>query len=885
MSIIGTGLSGLRASQAALSTTGNNVTNANTEGYSRQRVDLSASPSQFIGAGYLGQGVTIDNIRRVTDQYLVSQVRLDQSIFSEVDKLRENVAQIDSLLADATTGLAPAMSAFFGALQSAGDDPSSIPERQLLLTQADGLVNRFNVLYNRLDAQKSGVEQDIRAQVDRMNTIAGGLARLNLAISSSVGNADGKLPNDLLDQRDQLVRELSEIVSVTVIPGADEQVNILVGNGQALVIGNRSSTVQVGISDQDPTRLDVQVVENGNPKSITNELTGGALGGVLKFREEILAESFNSLGRIATVLTDTINEQHQLGMDLEGNFGGLFFDDINSAENMASRVFSDTGNALPNDRVINVEIIDSRALTTRDYRLEFTGPSDEDILITDARTGEKITRGQLTGFYPATFEFDGLRLRFDSGSFQQGDSFTIVPTRFGARDIDMNLTRVEGIALASPIRTETDLGNVGNAAISPGELLDVRSPFTDSTLPSFEVPGTLTPPVLVRFITDNYYEVLDNTDPANPVALNPPLNNVRYIQGVENPIFTNEPGQTALSALGTDVALVPAAVAVPAGNGYTGQTLTIQSRNLDTGIVSTQPALVIPANATAEDIAALLSARNGISATAYTEVTLSNFTDDGAGAAPTLRVNGELLTLPAGSGFTADDVRDVINANTTLQDQGLIARSDGTTVTLRALTGKDLQIEVVGDGTDQVTVASANGGPVVVGGGTGTQVGGFVDMRLEEGVRMTASSNTIFQQTPVAVSSYTGYTASINGTPKAGDRFSIEYNEGGVSDNRNAVAMAQLETGGTIGGGVSTYNEAYSQLVEVVGSIASQAEIDTESSRSLLQQSENRLSEVSGVNLDEEAGLLIQFQAAYNASAQVVSIARELFDTLLNTIR
>lgn len=885
MSIINIGLTGLKAHQAALAVTGNNVTNANTEGYTRQRVEMAESRSQYIGAGYLGTGVSITDIKRLTDQYLTDQVRIDQSIYSNVEKLRVNVAQIDSLLADATTGLSPAMSSFFSALQSAADDPSSVPERQLVLTQAQGLVNRFGVLYNRLDSQARTVDQDIRAQVTRINSLANGLAQVNLAISSSQGNAQGKSPNDLMDQREKILRDLSEIVSVTAIPGVEGQINVLIGNGQSLVVGNRANVLTVEKSEEDPTRLDIRVSENGQQTNITSQITGGGLGGVLKFRDEILREALNSMGRIAFVLADTINQQHQLGVDLEGNLGKNFFDDINSEDNQIARVFAHEGNALPNDRRLLAEVIESSELTTRDYTVQFTGPSSTDVLVTDAYTGEKITRGKLTSYLPAYLEFDGLRLRFESGSFQTGDSFQVSPTRFGARDVAMNLTRVEEIALGSPVRTDTDLGNIGNARITPGELLDVRSPITGGLLPAFALPGQMTPPILVRFINDDYYEVLDNSDPSNPVALVPPMNNQKYIQGITNQIFTDEPGMTGLSALGTTVGQVPASSATPTSNGYLAQNLTIQVRDLETGIVTQQPTLAIADDASAEDIAAALKSRNGIDAWAYTEATITNFTDDGSGTAPTLRINGQLLTLPVGGTFSADDIAEAINGDSTLKDLKITAKSDGTTVTLRSFTGKDLKIEVIGSAGDTVDVDTARGSPITIPGGEGTQIGGQIEVRLQEGVRLTADNNNIFQQAPVAVSAYTGYTAGISGTPKKGDQFTIDYNTEGTSDNRNALSMAGLETTGTVGAEVSTYNEAYSQLVEVVGSVASQAEIDSQSSKSLLTQSENRWQEMSGVNLDEEAGKLIQFQAAYNASAQVVSIARQLFDTLLSTFR
>lgn len=884
MSIINIGLSGLKVHQTALAVTGNNVTNANTEGYTRQRVEMEATPSMYIGAGYLGSGVEVSDIKRLTNEYLTTQLRSDQAAYSDIEKLRINLEQLDGLLADPTTGLAPAMSAFFSALQSAADDPSSIPERQLLLTQAEGLVNRFNVLHSRLDAQRRAVDEDIRAQVTEVNALARGLSSVNTAIAAAT-KGDGKKANDLFDQRDLLLRKLSEIVNVNAMINGDGTANVLIGSGQALVVGNRVSEFSVAASEADPTRLDVLLSQNSVEVPVTSELTGGELGGLLRFRDQHLDTAFNTLGRIALVLSDTINAQHQLGMDLEGNFGADFFTDINSLDRQRSRILGGEANAAPNDRVIRAEIVDTAALSTRDYQLQFTGPTDEDILLTDVRTGETITRGRLTGFYPSTFEFDGIRLHFESGSFQTGDRFLVAPTRLGALEIDMNLTRVEGVALASPIRTDTDLGNIGNAMISPGELLDVKSPLTDAILPSFSVPGALTPPVLVRFLNDEYYEVLDNTDPANPVALVPPLNNQKYIPGVRNEIFTRDPAATALSAIGSSVAQIPAASATPTANGYVAQNLTIQVRDPVTGLVSNQPTLSIAADASAGDIAAALNGRNGITAVAYTEVSLDNFVDDGTGTTPTLQINGELVTLPLNGTFSANDLADAINANTALQDLDIVARSDGTTLTIRSLTGQDLRIETIGDVTDSVDISTANAAAVTLAGGTGTQVGGFIDVRMAEGVRLFADSDVIFQQAPVAVSAYTGYTADLSGSPRRGDRFTIDYNRNGVSDNRNALALAGLETTGLIGGNVSTFSESYSQMVEIIGASTSQATIDSDSAKALLTQSENRWQEIAGVNLDEEAGRLIQYQAGYNAAAQVVSIARELFDTLINTIR
>ena len=883
--LINIGLSGLRAHQTALSTTGNNVTNANTPGYSRQRVEFQATDSNYMGAGYQGTGVAVTTIERTTAQFLVNQVRIDTTMNSELEAFESNISQIDSLLADPTTGLSPGLSNFFGALHGAVDDPSAIPERELVISQARGLINRFDVLYGRLLSQKQALDQDLQAQVAEINSYAQGIARLNQAIATAKGGSGSQQPNELLDQRDELLRKLSELTQVTAVNTGDGGVNVLIGKGQALVVGTRANSLTTQVSPDDPQELQIALSEAGRTNEITSEMSGGSIGGLLRFRDTVLRDAFNSIGRVAIAVADAVNRQHQKGIDLEGNLGGLFFNDVNDDALMRARVTPSKANALPEDRKMRVEIVDSTQLTTRDYKVSFDGPTNQDVSILDAETGELIQRAVLPSPLPASVDLEGIRIHFDAGSFQTGDSFLVTPTRYGARDIDLTIDRVEELALASPVRTDASIGNTGNARISAGELLDVNHPATGGILSEFRNPGALTPPLIVRFITDNVYEILDNTDPANPKPLDPPVTNRTYVAGINNNLFSSDPGQTQVSMEGTSVAQIPAPAASVTTNGYPAQTLTLQNRDPETGIVTTQPALNIAANSSARDIAAALTQRQGVTAYAYTLASLTGFVDDGSAPAPALSINGRSLTLPAGSTFGPDDYVDLINNDSVLQDQGILAQSDGTTLTIRSTQGYDLRISLSGSGGDSVSVSTPNDGPVVVSGGTETTVGGFVDVVLDDGVTLTANTNTLFTQAPVAKSTYTGFQVQLDGQPKQGDTFTIVYNTSGVSDNRNGLNLVNLENTSWLDGEVSTFNEAYGQLVETIGSAANQAQIDKDASKSLLQQSENRLQEMAGVNLDEEAGRLIQYQAAYNASAQVVSIARQLFDTLLSTFR
>jgi len=891
--LIDIGLTGLQASQTALNVTGNNVTNANTEGYSRQRAEQVAARSQFIGSGYLGSGVMVTDINRMTNQFAVNQVRTDTSMTSEVDKFLSYIEQIDGLLADPATGLAPAMNNFFGSLQSAGDDPSSIPERQLVLTESEALINRFEVILARFDTLSSSVDQDMRSQVSSMNGLANGIAQINRAIASSVGQTAGKDPNDLLDQRDELIRQLAEVVNVTAIPREDGQTDILIGKGQALVVGSVVNEAVLQASDADPNRLDIALLENGIANNVTGEISGGELGGLLQFRVDSLQTAYNALGRIALTLADTVNTQHQLGMDLEDDLGGLFFTDINELETQFRRVIPNEQNATPKDRVVGLEIVDVTQLTTDEYTLSIRGPSVNDVIVENALTGELVTTATLPGVFPAEIEFAGLRVNMQSGSFQVGDQFLLTPTREGGRNLELSTVRVEDIALASPVRTEADLGNIGNARISQGEMLAVRAVTNNDILPTWQEPGEMTPPILIRFITDDYYQVLDNSNPAAPASLNPPLDNQRYIPGVANPVFSSDPGQTALVSEGASIGQINSG---PGANGYGAQTITVQTRDPATGLLVSNHAVDIAPNASAATAAAQLSAVNGISASAFTEVRLSNFTDNGSGISPSLRItveefdiagNSVLVPVDLGTALNPNDLADAINANSQLQDHDIVAWSDGNALTVRNLVGEDIIIDLAGDsgvGGDSVDIETDFVSSVTtLAGGSAATIGGQIDLRMDNGVAIRANNSAVFDANQTPVSSFLGYQVDLSGTPKIGDQFSIEYNSGGVSDSRNGLALIGLESMGLVDGGVSSFSEAYAQMVETTGSVTSQAQLDSEASLALLRQSEGRLQELAGVNLDEEAGRLIQFQSSYNASARVVAIARELFTTLLST--
>jgi len=892
--LIGIGLSGLRSHQTALSVTGNNVANTNTAGYSRQQAIFVDNPSLLTGAGYVGQGTSIENITRTSQNFLIEQIRSDTTVYHERNALLGQAESIDNLLASTTTGLTPAMSNFFQSFQGAADDPTSIPQRQLLLTQSEGLVSRFQSLNDRLNAQSQTIESELQSAVASINSLSQSLAELNQSIALATGAGQGSEPNDLLDTRDEVLRKLSEFVSVsTFSQGNDGQVNVFIGNGQPLVVGNSAATLGTIPSPTDASRLDITLSVTGNSQIVSGELSGGKIGGLLDFRDNDLANAINSMGRIAIVLSDTINDQHALGMDLEDNLGGLFFNDVNSEALARSRVFANSDNVPPSDQSIRINITDSSALTTDDYELKFEGPTDSDFVIVRASDNEVVLKSTLPGIYPANVEVEGFQVQFEAGTFKVGDRFTVQPTKTGAADIGLTIDRVEGIALASPIRADASIGNTGSAQINLGTMLGVSNPVTGQEIPLFSTPGQLSPPLAIRFVTDTVYEVMDASDPANLVPLNPPINNQHYNQGLTNTLFTDDPGEVLVTAAGTDSLVIPAPIASagPLVNGFGAQNLSVLTRDLSTGIVTSQT-VAIAANEEASSIAESLRSVKGVQASAYTQVRIDNFVDDGDANPLALEINGEVLTIPAGSVFGPDTLAAEINNNPALQELNIYAVSNGISLEVYASKGKDIQVVVNGLG-DSVDVSKIDpysaGSPVMstqtVSSGQGVAVAGSIDVTLSNGVSFTSNVSSVFEQAPVGQSTYLGFQFELKGEPEKGDSFTIGYNAGGVSDNRNALAIAAMETQGNIANGVVSYGDAYSQIIEEIGTVTNRARLDTESAKALLEQSENNRESVSGVNLDEEAGRLIQYQAAYNASAQVVSIARELFDTLLSTFR
>lgn len=470
--LLSIGLSGLSATKTSLTVTGHNITNVNTPGYSRQDTTQATRTPQFSGAGYIGSGTSLTEIRRTYSEFLTTQLRSSTALSADVKSYLSQISQLDSLLAGSTTGVTPSLQKFFAAVQTAAEDPANIPARQLVLSEAEGLARRFNTLHDRLVSQNDFANKQMQVVTEQVNRLAGSIGQLNQAIA--LASSAGAPPNDLLDARDEAVRQLSEYVGVTVVPQDDNSYNLFIGSGQPLVVGNTVSRLEAVAGRSDPTRFDIDFVSGGSRQAITTQITGGELGGLIRYREEVLDASFNSLGRMAIAVSEEINSQLGQGLDLKGNVGADLFRDLNSPElnSLRVRAFSDNISQVSG----SLSIDNSRLLQASDYRLEYDGTNYKARRLSDnAEITVDSSNFPELRFSDSAGRDQGFTVTL-SGTPFAGDRLLLQPTRNGSLDIAAKLDQPDQLAFAAPLRSEAHLQNRGAAQIGQPSIKAVLDP-------------------------------------------------------------------------------------------------------------------------------------------------------------------------------------------------------------------------------------------------------------------------------------------------------------------------------------------------------------------------------------------------------------------------
>ncbi|MCB5183777.1 flagellar hook-associated protein FlgK [Methylobacillus gramineus] len=467
-SIFNIGKTALNAAQVGINVTGHNISNANTQGYSRQVIVQATAQAQNWGFGFIGQGTQIDTVKRVYNDLLAKQLNNSQSISSAINTQLSNINQINSMLADSNAGLSPAIQDFFKSindLSSATNDPAS---RQAVISSGEALISRFQSLGERLQEMQSNVNAQLTTSVATVNTYAKEIARLNETIDAAMSST-GQPPNDLMDQRDQLVLQLNKEIKGTVVVQDGSKYNVFIGNGIPLVSGLKAYSLATINSPTDPSRLAV-AYQSGGTTSLLSEtsLQGGTIGGLLQYRSQSLDTSQNTLGQIAIGLAQSFNTQHQQGLTANGTPGGNFFNIPAPEVNGSSR---NTGNAEVSSGIVN-----ANALTTSDYRLRYDGSN-----YSVTRTSDGVSQS----FTSLPQTVDGVSFSIDSGSMNSGDEFVIRPTANAATNMSMAISQIANIAAGAPVvagtaaSANTGSGAIGSVRVDSGYAsAPLTTPFT-----------------------------------------------------------------------------------------------------------------------------------------------------------------------------------------------------------------------------------------------------------------------------------------------------------------------------------------------------------------------------------------------------------------------
>jgi len=457
-------VSALQAFQTAINTTSNNIANASTPGFDVETTNLTEAVPQPDGTSTVGSGVDVSGVSRAFSQTAANQLNTSQSTLSQLTEMQNFSSQIDNLFGTNLGGVSTAIQTFFSAASTVANDPASTASRQALLSDAQGVASSFQSAGGQLNSLNASVNSQITSDVTQINSISSAIAALNSQIATATGQNGGQAPNELLDQRDQQISNLSQLVGVSTTTQANGAVNVFVGNGQPLVVGTQASSLTTV-----PNQFNASQLEVGSSTaagSISSQITTGDLGGVLAARSQVIDPALNQLGQIATTLSQTVNAQQAQGLDLNGNFGAPIFS-VGAPTATASAANTDATSAS-----VAVNANGLGALTADNYVLSFRSGA---FTLTDQTTGSNVAFTAGGSAAAPTISANGITITL-SGTPASGDQFLIQPTANAASNFTTVLTNPSQIAAAGAIQTAAADTNTGSGAISSGTVLDAANP-------------------------------------------------------------------------------------------------------------------------------------------------------------------------------------------------------------------------------------------------------------------------------------------------------------------------------------------------------------------------------------------------------------------------
>jgi flagellar hook-associated protein 1 FlgK len=463
------GMRAMTANYAALQATGHNIANVNTAGYSRQSVELETNGGQFTGAGFFGKGVNVASVKREHSEFLTREASTSRAI-AAADEARSNqLQQLEKAFPLGEQGIGYAAGQLFNAFVDVANKPADASSRQVVLARTGEFAQRLRTAGEQIDNIQQGVTEELRASITQVNMLAGRVAELNQKIAAAQGS--GQTPNDLLDQRDQAISDISQYLQVNTIAAGDGSMSVFIGGGQKLVLGTQTTKL-VAVTDAfDPSRLQLGVNDSGSLRQMPDELiTGGSIAGLLRFQNSDLVAARNQLGQIAAAVAGSVNRQQALGLDgsqpavagapLLSVGGPRVLPSSNNASVAGVPVASyvnASGDRVPS---VSLSVVEPTELQASDYEL-FADPSLAAGSYTLTRrsdgTSQTVSNGSIV---------DGFRIDIVAPAPAANDRFLLQPVAAAASQATLALDDPRGIAAASPVMATFDVDNTGTATLA-----------------------------------------------------------------------------------------------------------------------------------------------------------------------------------------------------------------------------------------------------------------------------------------------------------------------------------------------------------------------------------------------------------------------------------
>jgi len=823
--LLSIGSSGVMAYQRALATVSNNIANVNTLGYTRQDISITSNQPRLLGGSYLGTGASFDGVRRQFDAFVESNLRNSNSELQAQEPLLSYVNRLIDVMGDESIGLTTAMNLFFQSARDLASDPASTISRTLFLRDADGLAARFRQLAGQFELLDNETRQSVQTDVGQINSITQQLAFLNKQLSKHADLA--KQPSELLDQRDLLLRNLSSLAAIKTNFSPNGEVLVSLGDTSSqgfLVSKDVSRDLVVGLDANGDLNINYRFPPTDPVTGLKLSLppiTSGKLGGVLNFREQVLAPALSAFDSLASVVAREVNAVHRTGIDAEGLLGGDLFAFSPGQDGRSGALFMIIQDASRVAAGGQFRVIDDPLnLGTAQARIDYSAPRF------DGPTG---LVGSLSSAQVPAIATESLPIGFG----QSYASVGLVPQ--GMRDLVLTLDSASATQQFQVLTRDgrhligADLGALQQNLMNTSNGMQAGATYSSAYL---NQSGSATYMDMDIFMGHKAEVVMQQQFKLTGEAL-PPVALPAQLSLNPTQLLPTVAGKLTLNGLAV------------AGGLQTAQDFADWVNEAQN---QSQSGLQASVDADGQIV---------LSRTAATSTT------------------GD-IRLGLGAAGTPADL-GALGLSTRLYIKG--GAPDDLLVYVTDSSGTPTQAVVTAQfsGIDANAKQALRQSPLLVEFTTATD---YRILDVASNTVVAERSLSFVPGMPVPSVEYRGLRLDFSTLPKAGDKFTIDGNRDGIGNNEAMLKLANLEKQRLMPGGL-TMTEAYIERVNQVGNVARQSAIAQQALTVVYEQAQEARDGISGVSLDQEASALVRLQQAYQANAKVMQTAMTLFESIL----